>query len=64
MDSQSLTPKRESMAKRKETIIPPNKRELADASPEMRKGHSAGARTMADASVAKRQGAKRGKGGK
>jgi len=49
------------MAK-KETIKPPNKKELKDASRELRKGHSSGGRTMADASVAKRQsGKKRGK---
>jgi hypothetical protein len=46
------------MAKQKETIKPPTKRELADASKELGTGHSSGGRTMADASVAKRQGVK------
>jgi hypothetical protein len=41
---------------RKEIINPPNKNELKDASKELRKGHPSGGRTMADASVAKRQG--------
>jgi hypothetical protein len=51
------------MAKQKETIKPPTKRELEDASKELRTGHPSGGRTMADASVAKRQGVKtRGKG--
>lgn len=45
---------------RKETIIPPSKRAVKDASKELRKGHSSGGRTMADRSVAKREGAKRG----
>jgi hypothetical protein len=49
------------MARSKETIKPPSSRELKDASKEMRKGHPSGGRTMADASVAKRQGAKRRK---
>jgi len=40
----------------KEVIKPPTNKELADASKEMRKGHSAGGRVMADQSVAKRQG--------
>jgi hypothetical protein len=44
------------MAKSKETIRPPTKRELSDGSKQMRGGHSSGARTMADQSVAKRQG--------
>jgi len=44
---------------RKERITPPSKKELRDGSKQMRKGHSSGARAMADASVAKRQGAKR-----
>ena len=42
--------------KKKETITPPTKRELTDASKELRKGHPSGARTMADKSVAVRQG--------
>ena len=48
------------MAK-KERIIPPSKRELHDASKQLRKRHPSGGRTMADQSVAKRQGAKRGR---
>ena len=44
------------MAKSKETIKPPTARELKDASRELRKGHPSGGRTMADASVAKREG--------
>ena len=43
----------------KETIKPPSKKELADGSKQLKKQHPSGARTMADASVAKRQGAKR-----
>jgi len=43
--------------KKKETIKPPTKRELTDASKELRKGHPSGGRTMADKSVAVRQGA-------
>jgi hypothetical protein len=47
---------------KKETIKPPSKKELADASKQLMKGHSSAGRTMADASVAKRQGVKhRGK---
>jgi hypothetical protein len=42
----------------KERITPPTKRELGDASRQMRGGHSSGGRTMADASVAKREGVK------
>jgi hypothetical protein len=41
---------------RKETIKPPTKRELTDASKELRKGHPSGGRTLADKSVAVRQG--------
>jgi hypothetical protein len=44
------------MVKSKETITPPTARELKDASQELRKGHPSGGRTMADASVAKREG--------
>jgi hypothetical protein len=44
---------------KKETIIPPSKKDLRDASSQLRKGHSSGGRTMADQSVAKREGAKR-----
>jgi hypothetical protein len=43
------------MAK-KETITPPNKRELSAASADLRKGDPSGARTMADKSVAVREG--------
>jgi len=46
------------MAK-KETITPPSKKALKDAAKELRKGHSSGGRTLADASVAKREGATR-----
>jgi hypothetical protein len=49
------------MAK-KETIKPPTKSELKDASKELRKGHPSAGRTMADKSVAVRQGvSKKGK---
>jgi hypothetical protein len=48
------------MAK-KETIKPPTKKELTDASKQLKKGHSSAARTMADKSVAVRQGAAKGK---
>jgi hypothetical protein len=48
----------------KETIKPPNKGELSDASKQLRQGHSSGARTMADKSVAVRQGVSRGSGKK
>lgn len=41
---------------RKETIKPPTKRELTDASKQLRQGHPSGGRTMADKSVAVRQG--------
>jgi hypothetical protein len=43
------------MAK-KEIIKPPTKKETTDGSKELRGGHSSGGRTMADASVAARQG--------
>lgn len=43
------------MAK-KETIKPPTKKETSDAARELRKGHPSGGRTMADRSVAVRQG--------
>jgi hypothetical protein len=46
------------MAK-KEKIIPPSKKALKDASKLLRKKHPAGGRTLADKSVAKREGAKR-----
>jgi hypothetical protein len=45
---------------KKETIKPPSKKELTDASKQLSKGHSSGGRTMADASVAKRQGVGKG----
>jgi hypothetical protein len=45
----------------KELIKPPTKKELHDASKQMRGGHSSGGRTMADASVAKKQRVKRGR---
>lgn len=44
------------MATKKETIKPPTKKETTDASKALRKGHSSGARVMADKSVAVRQG--------
>jgi hypothetical protein len=48
----------------KETIKPPTKKELTDASKQLKKGHSSAGRTMADKSVAVRQGVVKGKGGK
>ena len=51
--------------RKKETIKPPTKKELTDASKQLRKGHSSGGRTMADKAVASRQGiGKRSKSGK
>jgi hypothetical protein len=47
------------MVMSKERIVPPSKRELSAASKLLKKGNPAGARVMADASVAKREGAKR-----
>jgi hypothetical protein len=47
------------MAKSKETIKPPTRRELTDAAKQLKQGHPSGGRVMADASVAKRQGVKR-----
>jgi hypothetical protein len=47
------------MPGKKETIKPPTRKDLTDASKQLRKGHGSGGRTMADASVAKRQGVKR-----
>ncbi len=44
---------------KKETIKPPTKRELADASKQLRAGHSSGGRVMADKSVAVREGVSR-----
>lgn len=46
------------MAKKRETITPPTRKELKDGSKQLRAGHSSAGRTMADASVAKRQGVK------
>jgi len=43
------------MAK-KERIKPPSKRAVRDGSKELRKGHPSGGRTMADRSVAIREG--------
>ncbi len=40
----------------KERISPPTRKELKDASKQLRGGHSSGGRTMADQSVARRQG--------
>lgn len=47
---------------KKEQITPPSKKETSSASPLLRAGSSAGARVMADRSVAKKQGATRPKG--
>ena len=47
---------------RKETIVPPSKKALMDAAKELRKGHSSGGRTLADAFVAKREGVSKRKG--
>jgi hypothetical protein len=46
-------------SKDKETIKPPTKRETSDGSRQLRKGHSSGGRTLADQSVAVRQGVKK-----
>ena len=43
----------------KETIKRPTKRELSDASTQLRRGHPSGGRTMADMSVWVRQHSKR-----
>jgi hypothetical protein len=48
------------MAK-KETITPPSKKALKDASEQLRKGHSSGGRTLADESVAVREGVAKAK---
>jgi hypothetical protein len=45
----------------KERISPPTKRELRDASKELRRGHSSAGRVLAEQSVAKRQGVRRSK---
>ena len=44
------------MATTKETIKPPTKRSLTDAAKELQRRHPSGGRTMADKSVAVRQG--------
>ena len=44
---------------RKETIKVPTKKELTDASKELKKGHSSGGRVLAEKSVAKRQSGKK-----
>ena len=46
------------MAK-KEMIVPPAKNALRDAGKQLKKGHPSGGRTLADESVANREGAKR-----
>ena len=49
---------------KKETIKPPTKKALKNASGLLRKGSSAGARVMADKSVAVREGAAKPKNGR
>ncbi|MBR7959684.1 hypothetical protein KDW41_04420 [Burkholderia vietnamiensis] len=44
------------MVTRKETIKPPTAKELKDAGKQLPKGHSSAGRTMADKSVAVKQG--------
>lgn len=46
--------------KSKERITPPSKKDLKDASKKLKKGSPAAGRVMAEASVAKKQGVKRG----
>lgn len=46
------------MSKDKITIIPPSKKNLTEAAKDLRKGKGDGGRTMADASIAKKQDAK------
>jgi len=53
-----LKEKEKAMPK-KETITPPSRKALSDGSKQLKKGHSSGGRTLADKSVAKREGAKR-----
>jgi len=48
----------------KETIKPPTRTELRDASKQLRAGHSSAGRTMADKSVAVRQGVSKPSGKK
>jgi hypothetical protein len=48
----------------KETIKPPSRAELKDASKQLRAGHPSGGRTMADKSVAVRQGVSKASGKK
>lgn len=45
----------------KETIKPPTRKELKDASSQLRKGHSSAGRVMADKSVAVREGVSKGR---
>ena len=47
---------------RKERISPPTKRSTTDGSKELKKGHPAGGRVLADKSVAVKQGVARSKG--
>jgi hypothetical protein len=49
------------MAKDKERITPPSKKDVRQASKDMRKGSGPGGRVMADQSAAKRQGVTRKK---
>lgn len=49
---------------RKETIKPPTKRELSDASEALRRGHPAGGRVLAEKAVAVRQGASKPRRGR
>lgn len=44
---------------KKETIIPPSRKDLSDASKQLKARHPSGGRVMADKSVAVRQGASR-----
>jgi hypothetical protein len=46
------------MVRNKERITPPTMKDTSDASKQLRKSHPSGGRTMADTSVAKRQGVK------
>jgi hypothetical protein len=52
----------DSIMAKKETIVPPAKKALRDASKQLKKGHSSGGRTLADQSVAKREGVIRKRG--
>lgn len=44
------------MATKKETITPPTKKELEDASKQLRKGHSSGGRVLVERAIAIKQG--------